>query len=96
MTGENGIYIASHPTTDSEEGVALPVKLEFISIVIQVVIHVFHYYPRIRGKMDFLSQQDYQTILTQDDLKYCKYQLYVNSADLMSGSNVTCYKMKRS
>jgi len=47
-----------------------------------------------QGKDSFFITSGYNTTVDAADLKY--FRLYVGADDLESGSNVTCYKLKRS
>ena len=91
VTGEPSLYIATHPVIDSEEGIAGSVRIYLnrdSSGVTRLSLLSTN-----EGKDALFITTGYNTT-TQDDLKY--FRLYVNSDDLISGSNVTCYKMKRS
>jgi hypothetical protein len=90
-SGEAQWCPASHPRIDSADGVSgwHRVYLAYYNDGTQRLMEQ----AMIQGQDSLFIAGGYNTT-SQDDLKY--YRIYIGANDLVSGSNVTCYKLKRS
>ena len=90
-SGEAQWCPASHPRIDSADGVTGWVRIflaYFNDGSTRLMEQAF-----IQGQDSFFIAGGYNTT-SQDDLKY--FRIYIGSNDLVSGSNVTCYKLRKS
>jgi hypothetical protein len=89
-SGENRWNPATHPRIDSADGVSGWVKI-YLAVFNDGSTRLMEQ-AMIQGQDSVFIAGGYNTT-SQDDLKY--FLFYVDGNYLVSGSNITCYKLKR-
>lgn len=91
-TGINQWYIGTHPRVDSEEGVSGYVRVYLVRDSSDDTFLATQGFAQ--GADSFFLMGGKNTTADAADLKY--FRLFTNADNLSNGSNITCYKLKRS